>query len=188
MVANLDISGPLTIPLSAPKSHNLNSQVGTLSLGFCQNHCTRSINSVAMNDWAVTHKWVWAGGHWSGGTPTGLSCIFFVFLSYNRMNLQGICCKWSIMIRFRIFIFLINQVRWFRSLVIIYWNNTDLSYWKMQSCFFPLWLYWALVLTSKCNLVITGFHFLKHWLLFQPGLKHLTVAMPLQRQLTAVRL
>ena len=48
MVANLDIFGLLTHILSAPESHNLNSQVGTLFLGFCQNRCTTSINFVAM--------------------------------------------------------------------------------------------------------------------------------------------
>ena len=46
--ASLEISGPLTTPLSAPKSHNLKSQVGILSLGFCQNRCTKSINSDAV--------------------------------------------------------------------------------------------------------------------------------------------
>ena len=52
--ASLEISGPLTTPLSAPKSHNLKSQVGILSLGFCQNRCTKSINLVAVLGWAVT--------------------------------------------------------------------------------------------------------------------------------------
>ena len=60
MVANLDISGPLAIMLSAPESHCLNSQVGTLSLGFCRNRCTRWINLVAVYGWVVTCKWFWA--------------------------------------------------------------------------------------------------------------------------------
>jgi len=63
MVANLDISGPFTITLSAPEFHSLNNQAGTLSLGFCLNRWTKSINSVAMYGWAVMCKPVWAGGH-----------------------------------------------------------------------------------------------------------------------------
>jgi len=79
MVANLDISGPLTMTLSAPESQNLNSRVGTLSFSLCRNHCTISINSVGVYGLAVTWKCVWTGGHWSGGTPAGLSCTFLVF-------------------------------------------------------------------------------------------------------------
>jgi len=61
VVANLGISSPLTITLSAPESHNLISQVGTLSLGFCQNNCTRFINSIAIYGWVVTCKQAWEG-------------------------------------------------------------------------------------------------------------------------------
>ena len=54
MVANLDISEPLTMTLSAPKSHNLNSHVGKLSLDLYRNRYTISINSVGVYDLAVT--------------------------------------------------------------------------------------------------------------------------------------
>jgi len=79
MVANLDISGPFTMMLSTPESHSLSSQVGTLSFGFCQHHCTKSINSLGVYGPAVTWKCIWAGGHWSGRIPAGLSCTFLVF-------------------------------------------------------------------------------------------------------------
>lgn len=74
MVANLDISGPLTMTLSAPESHNLNSHVGTLSFGLCQNRCTISINSVGIYGNVFGH-----GAIDQGGTPAGLSSTFLVF-------------------------------------------------------------------------------------------------------------
>jgi len=74
MVANLDISGPLTMTLSAPKSHNLNSHVGTLSVGLCRNCCTISINSIGVYENVFGH-----GAIDQGGTPAGLSSTFLVF-------------------------------------------------------------------------------------------------------------
>ena len=74
MVANLDISGPLTMTLSAPESQNLNSHVGTLSVGLCRNRCTISINSIGVYENVFGH-----GAVDQGGTPAGLSCTFLVF-------------------------------------------------------------------------------------------------------------
>ena len=54
VVANLDISGPLTMTLSAPESHSLNSHVGTLSFSLCRNRCTITINSIGVCGLAIT--------------------------------------------------------------------------------------------------------------------------------------
>ena len=75
-VASFAISGPLTITLSAPESHNLSSQAGILSLGAAKIAAPGPL--VGEYGQAVTCKCVSAGGHWSGGTPAGLSCTFFL--------------------------------------------------------------------------------------------------------------
>jgi len=180
MVANLDISGPLTITPSAPESHILNSQVGTLFLGFCQNHCTRSIKSVALYGRAVTCKWVWPGTHWSGGTPASLSCIFPIFWIIigwiSRGSVTSRALRFNLKFLFSWSTRSIDSEVWLLSIEILRMN---LSYWKMQNCFFFLLIYSVLVLTFQCSVSEAGFNFLEYWLLFQPGLKHLTVAMSL---------
>ena len=72
-------SGPFTMTLSVSMSHNQSSHAGTLSLGFCLNHCTISISSAAMYGHTVIRNVVWVGSYWSGGTPTSLPCGFFLF-------------------------------------------------------------------------------------------------------------
>ena len=94
-VASFAISGPLTITLSAPESHNLSSHAGILSLGLCRNRCTRSIS-----------RRVWSGCHMQmrfgrGPLVRGHPCrsilyFFFSFLSYNRTEFQGIRHNWSL--------------------------------------------------------------------------------------------
>jgi len=109
MDAILETFGPLTTTLST--SHNWSNQASTLSLGFCWNHCTKSVNSDAVHRWAVIWRWVWAGGHWSGGTRTGLSCTFFVL-----SDLKWIHLKWGFKIWSYIFFLWITPAHWFRGL------------------------------------------------------------------------
>mgnify|MGYP001861490870 CR=1 FL=1 len=85
-----------TTALSALMSHNWSSQADTLSLGFCLNCCTISINLAVMYRYTIIRNMVWVRGHWSGSTPTGLSRIFFQ--SYNWSHLKGIPLEWSLKI------------------------------------------------------------------------------------------
>ena len=178
MVANLDISGLLTMTLSAPESHNLNSHVGTLSFGLCQNHCTISINSVGVYDLAVTWKCDWAGGHWLGSTPAGLSCTFLVFWvitgrSSNESVISGAsksaleflfpCSTRSVVSKI---CSLSTEILW----------TWPIRGWKVV--FFPL-IYSAPVLISQCGFLIARFHFLRYQLFFQLGLGHAAMAMPM---------
>ena len=179
MVANLDISGLLTMTLSAPESHNLNSHVGTLSFGLCQNHCTISINSVGVYDLAVTWKCVWAGGHWSGGTPAVLSCTFLVFwVITGRSSKESIISGASKSALE--FLFPYST----RSIVskICSLSTEILWTWPIRGCkvvFFFLLIYSVPVLISQCSFLTACFHFLRYQLFFQLGLGHAAMAMPL---------
>ena len=126
MNASFEISGPFTTMLSALMSYNRSSPVGTLSLGFYLNHCTRSINSDAVYGRTVTWSVLWAGGHWSGGTPLAYPVFFFFFwvttgwiskgsspngasrsnllvLSFTKSSLCGFSCTGSLVISREIF-------------------------------------------------------------------------------------
>ena len=77
--ASFEISGPFTTVLSVPMSYNQSSHTGTLSLGFCLNHCTRSINSAVMYGQAVTRTCSGQGATGQGAPPLAYPPFFTFF-------------------------------------------------------------------------------------------------------------
>ena len=82
MDASFEISGTFTTTLSSLMSYNQSNHAGTLSLGFCLNCCTKSINSAAVYGRAVTRRVLWEGATGQRAAPLAYPVFFFLFFFF----------------------------------------------------------------------------------------------------------